>query len=128
MKIRVTSVAIAALLSGCAIPNPTAMEHLDDIPFAKFSEIDAIPEIPTNTLSTTPHATLADVVGVSCRRSFGGQAASWEDAVRRTKYRAMQKGANAIANLSCGPPEGRSLTTLCFESIRCTASAIQIQK
>ena len=130
MKIRATLVAAAALLSGCAMPTmPTiAIEHLDDIPAAEISAIDAIPEIPAGTLSKMPHETFVDVAGVSCRRSYWGSAPSWEDAVRRTKYRAMQQGANAIANLSCDLPEGNSLSAMCLESICCTASAIRIVK
>jgi hypothetical protein len=46
--------------------------------------------------------------------------------VRRTKFRAMQAGGNAITDLSCDAPQGRSLTTLCLESIRCTARAVRL--
>lgn len=119
------AVAAAALFSGCSIPNPTQMEFLDDLPAEKFREIDALPEAAPGARA----AALGDVEGVSCKRSYrGAAAATWEDAVRRTKYRAMQKGGNAIANLSCEAPKGRSLSTLCLESIRCSATALRIEK
>ena len=118
--------AVAALVAGCALPNPTQMEFLDDLPEAKLPEIDSLPEIPTAKLGSLRHESLADVAGVSCRRTWKGTPPSWEDALRRTKFRAMQAGGNAIANLNCELPKGRSLTTLCLESIRCTAKAIRL--
>ena len=118
--------AAVAFVAGCAIPNPTKMEVLDDIPAAKIPEIDAVPEIPVVKLAAMRHEALADVAGVSCRRVYKGTPPSWEDAVRRTKFRAMQAGGNAITNLSCESPRGRSLTTLCLESIRCTAQAVRL--
>ena len=117
----------AALLAGCALPNPTRMEQLDDIPEAMIPQLDAMPEIHDENV-----VAIDTVEGVSCRRRalswFKGMPASWEDAVRRTKYRALQKGANAIANLSCEEPKGGSLTTMCMESIRCTARAVRVER
>ncbi len=116
----------AALLGGCALPNPTKMEQLDDIPEAMIAQVDAMPEVGDEN-----GVAIDNVEGVSCRRKlswFKAMPASWEDAVRRTKYRALQKGANAIANLSCGEPKGGSLTTMCLESIRCTARAVRVEK
>ena len=117
----------AVLLGGCSLPNPTKMEQLDEIPEAMIPQLDAMPVVqPENAVS------IENVEGVSCRRRtlayFKGTPASWEDATRRAKYRALQKGANAIANLSCEQPKGGSFTTMCFESIRCTATAVRIDK
>jgi len=123
---RVVVLVTAAFVAGCAMPNPTKMEKLDDIPAAKIPEIDAVPEILAGKLAAVRHEPLAEVTGVSCRRVYKGTPPSWEDAVRRAKYRAMQAGGNAITNLSCESPRGRSLTTLCLESIRCTARAIRL--
>jgi uncharacterized protein YbjQ (UPF0145 family) len=123
------SVAHAALLlltlSGCSLPRPWERVDLDDVKQEQVFAIDALPEIKTETLNKARYTSLGSVEGVSCKRS-SKEVASWEDAIRRTKYRAMQKGANAIANLSCEEPKGRSLTTLCFESIRCIATAVQV--
>lgn len=110
------------LLGGCSLPNPAKMERLDDIPEAMIARLDAMPVLQDDG---TPRQSIEQVEGVSCRRAYKGMPASWEDAVRRTKYRALQKGANAIADLSCERPQGRSFTTLCFESIRCTAQAVK---
>lgn len=118
--------AAAALVAGCVVPNPTKMERLDDMPAAKLPEIDAVPEIPAGKLAALRHEALAEVNGVSCRREWKGTPPSWEDAVRRTKFRALQAGGNAIGNLNCELPQSRSLTTLCYESIRCTARAIRL--
>ena len=103
------------------------MVHLDEIPQAKLAEIDALPEIRPENAKSVSYRKLGDVEGVSCKRS-SKELASWEDAVRRAKYRALQKGANAIADLKCEEPESHPLTTLCYESIRCTASAVQVGK
>jgi hypothetical protein len=118
--------AAAAFVAGCALPNPTKMEVLDDIPADRIAEIDAVPEILVGKLAALRHEALANVTGVSCRRVYKGTPPSWEDAVRRAKFRAMQAGGNAITNLSCDSPQGRSLTTLCLESIRCTAQAVRL--
>ena len=112
------------LLGGCSLPS-VKVEHLDDIPQAMFAKLDAMPVLQDDTVR---RETLDDVEGVSCRRAYKGMPASWEDAVRRTKYRALEKGANAIADLSCDRPQGRSLSTMCFESIRCTARAVRVGK
>ena len=130
MIIRAMLVGATVLLSGCAKPTmPTiGVERLDDIPAVRISEIDAIREIDAEILGKISHETLAEVAGVSCKRAYGASASSWEDAVRRTKYKAMQQGANAIANLTCGLPERISLSTMCLEAIRCTASAIRVTK
>jgi hypothetical protein len=106
------------------VPEPWERVRLDDIPEDKIAEIDRVPEIEAQPLPTAAYADLGPVEGVSCKRS-SREVASWEDAIRRTKYRAMQKGGNAIANLSCEAPKGLSATTLCRESIRCTASAVK---
>jgi hypothetical protein len=122
-------VALASLiivLGACSIPKPWERVELDDIPAGKFAEIDALPEIRADTgTRIPPYASLGPVEGVSCKRSKK-EVASWEDAIRRTKYRAMQKGGNAITNLHCEEPKGKSLTTLCYESVRCTANAVQL--
>ncbi len=107
------------------MPNPLAMEHLDDIPEAMIAQVDAMPEVRDEGAA---QQVIDSVAGVSCRRAYRGMPASWEDAIRRTKYRALQKGANAIADLSCERPKGGSLTTMCLESIRCTARAVRIEK
>jgi len=124
-----TSLALllSASLWGCSVPRPWEMVQLDEIPAEKLAEIDALPEIRPEKASMVSYRKLGDVEGVSCKRS-SKQLASWEDAVRRAKFRAMQKGANAIADLSCEAPQSHLLTTLCYESIRCTASAVLVEK
>jgi hypothetical protein len=115
---------VIAFLPGCVTPGNS--ENLDAIPAARRAEIDAMPEVEENKLGMQAYETLGKVEGISCKRSFWGSAPSWEETVRRTKYEAMKKGANAISNLACGLPEGRSYFKLCFDSIRCTADAIRI--
>ncbi|HUK06122.1 MAG TPA: hypothetical protein VLV90_13690 [Burkholderiales bacterium] len=116
--------AAALAAAGCSLSLPTVnVEKVDDIPEAQIARIDAIPEIPQ--ADATRFETIGPVAGVSCRRAYKGTPASWEDAIRRTKYRALQIGGDAIAALSCGKPEGTSMSTFCLESIRCTASALR---
>jgi hypothetical protein len=105
--------------------------HLDEIPGDKIAEIDRVPEVAPQALPTQAYADLGPVEGISCKRS-SREVASWEDAVRRTKYRAMQKGGNAISNLVCEEPKGGLMSRLtsavaptCMESIRCTATAVK---
>ena len=118
---------IVVLASGCSLPRPWERVQLDDIPGAKVAEIDALPELAVEKPAPPPYRDLGPVEGISCKRS-SRELASWEDAVRRMKFRAMQKGANAIKDLQCEEPKGRSLTTLCYESIRCTATAVEVRK
>ena len=122
-----TALALCAALVGCALPK-IGVEHLDEIPPAKIAEIDAVPEIAPNALNTVSYEFVTDVVGISCRRASREMPPSWEDAVRRTKYRAMQASANAVTNLSCDLPKKRTLDTMCLEAIRCMARAIRLTK
>src|SRR5690348_14989119 len=120
--------SLIILLAGCSVPRPWERVRLDDIPADKLSEIDALPEIRADTAARIPaYDDLGPVEGVSCQRSKK-ELASWEDAIRRTKYRAMQKGGNAITHLYCEEPKGKSLTTLCYGSVRCTANAVQLSR
>jgi hypothetical protein len=119
--------ALAVCLQGCSLPNPVKMEHLDDIPAEVVPRLDAMRELRGD--KSNAFETLGAVEGVSCKRTFyKGMPASWEDAVRRAKYRALQLGADAITDLDCSRPQGSSLTTMCYESIRCTASAVRTQR
>ena len=116
-------IAVSAFLPGCPATMPK-MEHLDEIPAEVVPRLDAMPELPAEKSAT--FEVIGTVEGVSCNRALRkGMPASWEDAVRRTKYRALQLGAEAVANLDCGRPEQNSLATLCREAIRCTASAVR---
>lgn len=117
---------ILASLPGCAAPKPWERVQLDEIPRDRITEIDALPEVNADELPTKRYADLGPVEGISCKRG-SKESASWEDAIRRTKFRVLQKGGNAIANLDCEAPRGMSLTTMCYESIRCTASAVRSQ-
>src|SRR5256885_502601 len=110
LAVRLASAMVLPILIGCSAPRPWEMVHLDDIPVERIPEIDAIPELKAGAA----HTPLGSVEGISCRRSSKGMA-TWEDSVRRTKFRAMQMGGNAIADLSCEAPKGRSLSTLCYE-------------
>jgi hypothetical protein len=87
-----------------------------------------MPEVGDKEFAMHHYETLGKVEGVTCKRSHWGAGPSWEETVRRTKYEAMKKGAHAIFNLACGLPEGRSYLKLCFDSIRCTADAIRLEK
>ncbi len=123
--------AVSFLLGGCASSIPRNVK-LDDIPADQVAAIDALPEVAQG-VPASAYTKLGDVEGISCNQRASKTAASWEDAVRRTKYRAMQKGANAIADLNCElPKQGPLLSRLtgyvlstCEETIRCTASAVR---
>jgi hypothetical protein len=123
-KVLAAHLLAVALLAGCATPGNT--EIPDDLPASKRAEIDAMPEVGDADFPGKPRETLGKVEGVSCKRSYWGQTPSWEETVRRTKYEALKKGANAIANLACDLPTGRSYIKLCLDSIRCTADAVRL--
>ena len=125
--------ALLLVLVGCSLV-PAKAPELDDIPADKVAEIDALPEVPGEPLPTQVYVDLGMVEGISCQHSRKEPSASWDDAVRRTKFRAIKKGANAIANLSCETPRGGTvigrwtstfMNRECIESIRCTASAVK---
>ena len=117
------------LLQGCSsIPG---IVELDEIPAGKGADIDALPEVARE--AANGYKDLGSMEGISCRRRSSKEPASWEDALRRAKFRAMQKGANAFTDLECGPPvagpwlsriTGYVMST-CTETIRCTASALR---
>jgi len=116
---------VVALLCGCATSG--AEQDLDEIPAAQRAAVDALREVGDKELALQPYDALGKVEGVSCRRTYRGMPSTWEATVRRTKYEALKKGANAISNLACGNPEGRSYIKLCLDSIRCTADAIRFR-
>src|SRR3954470_4052649 len=95
---------LAVLLAGGCSTQSLQTVHLDEIPSDKVAAIDGVPEIEVQPLPSRDYADLGAVEGVSCKRT-SKEMASWEDAIRRTKYRALQKGGNAIANLSCEEPK-----------------------
>ncbi len=113
---------IAGLLPGCAAPK--AEENLDNLSAAQIAVIAAMPELGDKELATRPYQSLGKVEGFMCKRPYSGSTPSWDETTRRTKYEALKKGANAIANLACSLPEGKSVMKLCLDSIRCTADAI----
>jgi hypothetical protein len=120
---------LAVLLAGSCSTQSLQTVHLDEIPSDKAAAIEGVPEI--EALPSQAYTDLGAVEGISCKRS-SREVASWEDAIRRTKYRALQKGGNAIANLVCEAPKasfmGRitsAVAPTCMESIRCTASAVK---
>jgi hypothetical protein len=123
----ILSAAVSFLLAGCASSIPRNVK-LDDIPADQVARIDALPEAAPGG-----YTKLGDVEGISCNHRSPKTSASWEDAVRRTKFRALKMGADAIADLDCGlPKEGPLLSRLtgyvlstCEETIRCTASAVR---
>ncbi|HLX81815.1 MAG TPA: hypothetical protein VKS43_14645 [Burkholderiales bacterium] len=121
-RLPAASLLIIALLPGCATPG--GEEDLDHLPAAQIAAIGALPELGDQELAGRPFQSLGKVEGVSCKRPYSGSTSSWEATILRTKYEAMKKGANAIADLACGLPERRSIIKLCLESIRCTANAI----
>ena len=134
MKPRPHLLAALALLGcfGCSTPQALKTVQLDEIPAGRIAELDAMPEVEAQALPTRAYADLGQVEGISCKRS-SKETASWEDATRRAKYRALQKGADAIANLQCEEPKSSSflgrltsaVAPTCMESIRCTASAVK---
>jgi len=126
MQKRLAALWALLMLWGCASSIPDVVE-LDDIPADKMAEIDALPEV-----TAKPYTELGAVDAISCKRN-SKENASWEDAVRRTKFRALKKGANAIADLDCEEPkEGPLLSRItgrfsstCQETIRCSATAVR---
>lgn len=94
-----------ALLGGCALPNPTRMERLDDIPEAMVAQLDAMPVLQDDRV---PRVSIEEVEGVSCRRAWKGMPASWNDAVRRTKYRALARQAGALFTPKSRASSGRA--------------------
>jgi len=120
---------VLVLVQGCSsIPR---LVELDEIPSAKIAEIDALPEVARTPAMA--YQELGMVEGISCRQRSSTEPASWQDALRRAKFRAMQKGANAFTDLECEPPKpgpflsritGYVMST-CNETIRCTVSAVR---
>jgi len=117
--------AALALLGACSVPTPSTVVFLDDLPKAQLRQIDAMPVLDDEQLAKTAHEELGEVESVSCKRSYFGPPATWEDAIQRIKYRALRLGGNAVAKLDCGNPRKKLFAEFCFESIHCTASAVR---
>ena len=67
---------------------------------------------------------IAEVVGYSCKNKLWDPAATAEAATYQVKLAAAQRGATAIADLSCS--EGAvSLATNCWQSFTCKATALR---
>lgn len=123
LRLKSGAAAAAVLLAACSAPTPKSVVFLDDLPKAELRRIDAMPVLDDDRLAGTGHDELGQVEAVSCKRSYWGSPATWEDAIRRVKYRALRLGGNAIAKLDCGNPQKKLFAEFCFESIRCTAAA-----
>lgn len=72
----------------------------------------------------------ASVVGpveaTSCKNKAWDPAPTNANAIVQLKAYARERGANAVKNVFCEPPQGTSLGTNCWSSIRCTATAYSV--
>ena len=82
--------------------------------------------IPSGELKPGEYTSLGPVLATSCKLMLWDPDSSPEDATNQLLYKAEQKGANGLYNVNCGPMEGTSLSKNCWNSFRCTATAVKI--
>jgi hypothetical protein len=104
------------------------VQNLEDLPAAERAALDALPVYTSAEAAKRKHAPLGPVEGYSCKLMLWDPDPTQAAAIRQLKHWARHKGANAIANVACGSADGFSLVKNCWDSIRCTADAIRVEK
>lgn len=126
MRKLMTLLCATTLVTGCAPFIPVV--KVEELPASQKASIETMLTYEASDLASRKYTTIAQVEGFSCKDLLWSPSATQEDAVRQIKYWALQKGANAIARLTCGSKEGVSFLKNCWETIRCTADAIKLEK
>lgn len=67
---------------------------------------------------------IGEVAGYSCKNKLWSADATEEAATHQVKLSAVQRNAKAISALVC-TVGGASLATNCWETVKCTATALQ---
>jgi len=117
---------VVTFIGGCAPFIPVV--KVDELPADQRVAIEDMANYTAEDLAKLRYTRIAEIEGFSCKDLLWSPGATPEDAVNQVKYWAHKKGANAITNLKCESKEGVSFGKNCWESIRCTAEAIRVEK
>ena len=126
MKKLLFMLCVTAFLGGCSPFVPVV--NIEKLPDDQRAVIENMPVYEQHQLTNLKYSTISQVEGISCKDLMWSPDATTDNAINQAKYWALQKGANAISNLNCESKEGVSFSKNCWESIRCTADAIEIKK
>jgi uncharacterized protein YbjQ (UPF0145 family) len=78
-----------------------------------------------NQIDRSRYTPVAAVQSTSCKHYLWDPSASQENAMEQLRVKAVRSGADALINPVCSS-QGTSLTTNCWETVTCTASAVKL--
>ena len=114
------AIAVILLLAGCG-------------PGVRVTKIDSPTAAQLNSTMRViegPAPQRAQLIGpvdaTSCMNKAWDPSPTNANAILQLKSVARERGANAIGNVYCEPPQGTSLGTNCWSSINCTAQAYSL--
>lgn len=115
----------ATSLAGCGAMVPVV--KMEDIPPEQRRAVNEVTIYNQTQLIGRKFKVINIVEGISCKNKIWDHAATKSDAIFQARYWAQQMGANGITNLQCDHPRGTTTTYNCWESVTCTAEAINIE-
>jgi RcsF protein len=119
------SLACAAILSGCG---PfIQVVRFADLPPEKQAALRAVRTYEAGELARLSYDVVGEVTGNSCRNLAWDPPATREDAIDQMRYWALERGANALAEIRCDEPRGVSLATNCWQSVTCYSKALRVK-
>lgn len=118
-------VCLMLVLSGCIGPKVPVI-NMEEVPVQLRREVLSMPIYNERQLSEKQYRVINIVEGISCKNQTWDSAATKTDAINQSKYWAHEMGADALLNIQCDQPRGATTTYNCWESITCTAQAIEV--
>jgi pectin methylesterase-like acyl-CoA thioesterase len=121
MKKIALAIVVGLLLSACVgtfVPIQTA----ETTGVGAIKAATVIPVVSADEASKL--TSLGEVSGYSCKNKLWDADATEEAATHQVKLSAVQRNAKAVTGLVC-TPGGTSLATNCWQSVKCTATALQ---
>lgn len=122
-----SSIYLLLLLTGCVGPL-VPVKKIDELPLSVKREVLSLPIYNESQLTGKNYKIINIVEGISCKNKTWDPAATKTDAINQAKYWAYEQGANALTNIQCEMPRGTTTTYNCWESITCTAQALDIKQ
>lgn len=119
-KIAITLLLVASL-AGCVgtfVPIQTA----ETTGVGAIKAATSLPVVSADEASKL--TSLGEVAGYSCKNKLWSPDATEQAATHQVKLAAVQRNAKAVTGLVCAAG-GTSLATNCWQSVKCTATALQ---
>lgn len=118
------SCSLMFFLSGCFGPFIPVV-HVDEETAAGLR--GRIEIVKPKDLGSYNYQEIGPVSATSCMNKIWDTPANKKDAINQLLFRTQVLGGNGITNILCEESQGTSLTTNCWNSLKCWGTAIKIQ-